>query len=364
MCRNQNILKNSYTASPSITANIFFIKYSELIQKIKRNYESINEKSFWISFLINYLSCNDEFANCYLNMLDPQLEPQIGKVKIFDFISNYFNKKVPGCKIQHKKLLYLIIIEVYKHISVCDFRTPFYGNIIQFTLNKNHFDLAKSFFESFDFDFKQTLKDWNKQNFIYNERYISKRSNGTYQPLIGFSFIGKLEIAPLNIENPTESQLEHHFLSATECYDQKLTEFCLGTCNQSHILGIGQILKSYFSFDPNSYEIEFNNHYIFVHKICPNIYDFMVVFYIDKVIENMETKKLKNPIYLSYVFTLQIKKEKYFIKNFNIGYLNKTVSDKYSYEIKEKILEALKDEMTFNNYKSQESKGKVFYSNI
>ncbi len=360
----QNILKNSNATSSSAIANIFFIKYSEIIQKIKRNYETINEKSFWIFFLINYLSCNDEFANFNLNKLDPKLEPKMGKVKIFDFILNYFNKKITSSHIKHKKNLCLVIIEVYKHISVCDFRTPFYGNILQFSINKNHFDVAKLFFESFDFDLKQTVKNWNIQNLIYNEKYISKRFNGTYLSLIGFSFIGKLEIAPLNIENPTERQLEHHFLTATGCYDQKLTEFCLGTCNQTHILGLGQILKSYFSFDPLSYEIEFDNHYIFVHKICPNVYDFMVVFYIDKIIENEETKNLKNPIYFSYVFTLQIKNEKHFIKNFNIGYLNKTVSDKYSYEIKEKIIEALKDETAFNYYKSQGNKGKVFYSNI
>jgi hypothetical protein len=357
----QNILKNYPVNQQPITANVFFLKFSELIQKMKKNYDIINEKSFWIFFLINYLSRNDEFANYGINILDSQSEPYSGKEKIFDFILNYFNKKTTNSHIQPKKTLCLIIIEVYKQISVSDFRTPFYGNIIPFTLDKKHLEVAKLIFESFDFDFKQTLKDWNRQNLIYNERYISKRFDGDYQPLIGFSSIGKLGIKPLKSEDPTYSQLEHHFLSSTKCFDPKLTEFCLGVCNQTHVLGIGHVLKPHFT-DPNSYSIEFSNHYMFVHKICPKIYDFIVVFYINEIIENMETKKLKNPIYLSYAFTLEVKKEKYLIKNFSIGYLNKTVSDKYSYEIKEKILEALKDSMTFDYYKSQGNKGKVFYT--
>ena len=357
------ILKNSnLNNASSVISNIFFIKFSELIQKLKRNYDIINEKSFWMFFLINYLSRNDDLAECELN----SLEPYLGKEKLFDFILNYFNKKTIIPAVQSKKVLCLIIIEVYKHISVCDFRIPFYGNIIPFSLNKKHATVAKLFFESFDFDFKTTLIDWNRENIIYNERYISKRFNGTYQPLIGFSSIGKLEVTPLNKECPTINQLEHHFLSSTECSDQKLTNFCLGVCNQTHILGLGHVLKPHFS-DPNSYFVEFNNHYIFIHKICPKIYDFMVVFYIDKVIENMETKKLNNPIYLSYVFTLEIKNDQYIIKNFNIGYLNKTVSDKYSFEIKAKILEVLQDELTYNFYNERcknIEKKEIFYTFI
>ena len=95
----------------------------------------------------------------------------------------------------------------------------------------------------------------------------------------------------------------------------------------------------------------------------PKNYDFMVAFYIDEIthLKTSQKEKIKTPIYLAYVFTLEIKEKYYTIKNFNIGYLNHTILGKYSIEIREKILKNLDSKDTFQILSASPKKDFVHY---
>ena len=172
---------------------------------------------------------------------------------------------------------------------------------------------------------------------MYNERFISKLFNGTYHSLVGFGSIGKLKIAKTDLENPTYNQLENHFLTATNCQDTKLAKFCLGVLNKQNIFKIEDIFN--LSLKENYFKLlDKEKKYIFIQKISPNIYDFMILYFIDEIREKSEKTTLTNPINLAYVFTLEIKENSFVTKNFNIGFFNKTEKDKNIEFIKDKMI--------------------------
>ncbi|KAB8039782.1 hypothetical protein GCL60_05835 [Silvanigrella paludirubra] len=353
----QTILKKEWLDTNVIFSE-FFTKYSSLIHKLKSNMNVINEKSFWIFFLINFYSFNNEIIKNTLNTLDPFL----GKEKISVFLYNYFNKKTLISSLQSKKIICLIILETYKNLSLCGFRIPFYSFINVINLGKHKFTFGKNFLESFRFDFESTIQEWNEQNIIYNERYISKRYNTTYQSIIGFSSIGKLNIESLTSDIPSYTQLENHFLTATNNNDNMVTKFCLGSLNKNNLHQIDNFLNLYLK-DRFSNLLNPNNKFTFIQKISPQIHDIMVIYYIDYSIEKIEKTKLNNPIYLCYNFTVITKNNKIWTKNFNFGFLNHTIHNKYSSDINEIILKFVADK-NINQYFSNKKHNEILYENL
>ncbi|APJ03025.1 hypothetical protein [Silvanigrella aquatica] len=347
----------------TVVINSFFANFSKVIQKMRKTSDVFEEKSFWIFFLMHYLTYNDSLAQLKLSELNSFLEQDknLNRYHIFDFVISYFNKKFHSPRIPSKNTICLILIEVYKQIASSKYRIPFYNEINPFQLNMKQNEIVKIFFNNFQHDDILTIVEWNSQNIVYNERFISKRFNGTYIPLIGLSFIGKTQIPPLVPENPTKNQLENHFLSATDSFDTNFRKFCLSFCNHKNVFSLGNYIQLEFN-KMGSFIIDLKeNKYIFIHKICPNVYDFMVVFNIQEIYENFKTKKLKNPIQLGYVFTLVIKNDEFFIKNFNIGYLNKTINDRFSEQMKLKIIEILIDEKIYNIIDIKKLNNKINY---
>ncbi|WP_397601244.1 hypothetical protein [Silvanigrella sp.] len=353
----QTLLKKEWSDTNVIFSE-FFTKYSGLIHKLKSNMNIINEKSFWIFFLINFYSFNSDIIKNTLNTLDPFL----GKEKISIFLNNYFNKKTLTSSLQSKKIICLIILETYKKLSLCGFRIPFYNFFNAINLNKHKFTFGKNLLESFRFDFESTLIEWNEQNIIYNERYISKRYNATYQSIVGFSSIGKLNIDSITKDCPSYLQLENHFLTATNNNDHTIAKFCLGSLNKNNLYQIESFLSLYLK-EKFSNILNPNNKYTFIQKISPQIHDFMVIYYIENAIEKQEIIKLNNPIYLCYNFTVISKNNKILTKNFNFGFLNNTIENKYTMEIAETILKFVSDK-NINQYFSNKKHNEILYENL
>ncbi|MBX9838787.1 MAG: hypothetical protein K2X69_10810, partial [Silvanigrellaceae bacterium] len=328
--------------------NEFFIKYTNYIHKVRKNPNDLQEKSFWIFYLINYLAYNTELARAELNTL----EPFLGKEKIFDIVIDYFNQKNNSLKWNTKKVISLILIEVYKNMSTYDFRIPFYYDTKQFKLNHTQNKIGKFLLESFDLDPKTTITDWNRQGFVYNDRFISKRFDGTYETFIGYNDINKDMSLKEYQNNVSNEILEKHFLKSTENKDIKFAKLCLGVCNQTHVFGIGNLLTAYFN-EKYSEIINFKYKYIFIKKICENIYDFMILYYIEDITlpKKEITQKFKSPIYFNYTFSIEIKDQDYIAKNFNMGFLNKTLENNSSNNFKQKILAAMQDDMIIQFYK-------------
>lgn len=353
----QTLLKKEWLDTSAIFSE-FFTKYSGLIHLLKSNMNVINEKSFWIFFLINFYSFNSEIIKNTLNTLDPFL----GKEKISIFLNNYLNKKTLTSSLQSKKIICLIILETYKNLSLCGFRIPFYSFINVINLGKYKFTFGKNFLESFRFDFESTNQEWNEQNIIYNERYISKRYNTTYQSIVGFSSIGKLNIDSLKNDIPSYTQLENHFLTATNNNDNLVTKFCLGSLNKNNLHQIDHFLNIYLK-DHFSNLLNPNNKFTFIQKISPQIHDIMVIYYIDNSIDKLEKTKLNDPIYLCYNFTVITKNNKIWTKNFNFGFLNNTTENKFKNEITEMILKFVADK-NINQYFSNKKYNEILYENL
>ncbi len=335
------------------TISQFFIKFSEFIFKLKYGNFIIQKKSFFLIFLINYLTRFDKFSKQELNTLQIGL----GTDKIADYVHYFFNNKnLEKEKLAQKKIC-VIFIAIYSHICKVDHRIPYYKHFYPFELTTKHNLLFQHIFVSFDDDYKTTLIDWNRQAIIYNERYISGRFDGKFHPNFTIEHIGKT--LPLPTKNiPSKEQLEKHFLAATQSSDHKLMEFCLGVCNQTHLFGIRHILTAYFNIQ-HSILLSLNKKYIYIQKISQNCYDFMVLFYIDQYNnvggETNELIKLKEPIYFSYVFMLETDDKTLKIKNFKLGYLNKTKNNLFSEQLKEKLLQALTNDIFFQFYQNKKN---------
>jgi hypothetical protein len=111
---------------------------------------------------------------------------------------------------------------------------------------------------------------------------------------------------------------------------------------------------STYSFSKNTFStLNWHYKYIFIKKICENIYDFMILYYIEDITlpKKEITQKFKSPIYFNYTFSIEIKDQDYIAKNFNMGFLNKTLENNSSNNFKQKILAAMQDDMIIQFYK-------------
>ncbi len=343
------------------TISEFFLKFSEFIFKIKAGNITIQKKSFFLIFLINYLTRFDKFAKQDLNTLQLGL----GIEKISDYVHSFFNNKIEQKDSHSQKIIGTIFISVYNQICKVDHRVPYCKYFLPFELAEKHKLLCQHMLESFDLDYKTTLIDWNRQAVIYNEKFISGRIDGKFIANFTFEHICKT-IPPPSKDIPSKEQLEKHFIAATQCTDHKFMEFCLGVSNQTHLFGIGHILTAYFNLQ-HSMLLNFNKKYIFIQKIAKNNYDFMVLFCIDQYNivggETNEVIKLKEPVYFSYVFMLETDCTPLKIKNVRVGFLNKTKKNAFSEQLKEKLLQALADEMFFQFYQNRKKDLLKIHSN-
>lgn len=330
----------------------FFAKFSEFIFKIKASQVCIQNKSFFTFFLINYLTRFPDLAKQQLNFL----EFGLGKDKISDYTLNFFNNKNSFKSPLIQKTMSAIFIETYKNICKVSHRIPYPKYFLPVQILQTQSILLQKLFESFDMDYKTTTTDWNRQAVIYNEKYISGRADGKFVSNYTIESIGKNPIPSQKI--PTKEELEIHFLQATNCQDSKLMQFCLGVCNQTHFFGLGHLIVAYFNIKHDAM-IGLSKKYIFIQKMAKYCYDFLVLFYIDEYdhigIETEKIKKLKDPIYFTYVFTLDTENPKLKVRNIRVGFLNKTKNSEINKGIQNKLMEAFNDEMLHDFYSNKKS---------
>lgn len=311
--------------------NVFILRVSEFIQKLKNNLDIIYEKSFWIIFLINYYSHNHNLKEIELCSLDPFLS----KEKIYDFLVNFYNKKCTISSYQSKKIICLIIINTYKQLIQNKQRIPYFSHLKTFEIIDDKCNIGKKLFSLLPCNLNKTLQDWNDINVIYNERHISKRFNGTFQAIIGFGGIGKTTIQPLVKRIPTAQQFENHFITATNCNDLTFCKYCIGFLNSETFHNLS------FLFNNNNSNIEYMHNplykYIFIQKTCPNLYDFCFIYYIDEIKKADELIKLTQPIIFSIAFPLAVQDSKVNILNFQLGILNTSHINQQTEEFKKTI---------------------------
>lgn len=312
--------------------NIFTLRLSEFIQKLKNNLGIIHEKSFWTIFLINFYSSNQTLKETTIGSLDPLL----GKEKIYDFLVTFFNKKCEIPSYQSKKIICLIIINTYKQIIYYKYRIPYFSNITTLELPAKAIEFGRKLITEVPLNSLETTRTWNNINVIYNERYISKRFNGTFQPVIGISSIGKAEFSQIVKKLPTLQQLESHFVAATQCNDLLFSKFCLGLLNEA----VFERLSPFFNTNNLGlqYKYDLAQSYILIQKICPQIYDFSFIFYIHEILSNNERKSLAHPILFSLMFPLTTKDDSVQIQNFYAGFLDTMHVNEYSEQFKQLIL--------------------------
>ncbi len=310
--------------------NIFVLRISEYIHKLKNNLDIIYEKSFWIIFLINYYSHHSNLKEVELCALDPFLS----KEKIYDFLVNFYNKKCTISSYQSKKIICLIVINTYKQLILNKQRIPYFSHLKTFEIIDENSNLARKITSLLPNNLNKTLQDWNNINVIYNERHISKRFNGTFQAIIGFGGIGKTIIQPTVKKIPTAQQFENHFITSTNCNDSTFCKYSMGLINSETFDNLS------FLFNSKNTEYMYNQlyKYIFIQKTCPQLYDFCFVYYIDEIKKNDEIIKLQQPILFSIVFPLAVNEDKANIVNFQLGILNSSHTNLQTEEFKRNII--------------------------
>ena len=180
----------TYTADEDGITNsvtLFYSNFSDFIFKLKSNKLIIQNKSFYIFFLINYLTRFPNFAKKQLNVL----EIGLGTDKISDYVLEFFNSKNERKDSLSQRTITTLFLEVYNSICKVSHRIPFSNYFKSIELSEKQLNIFYKLFESFDLDIKTTLTDWNRQAVIYNERYLSGRSDGKYTPNYTIECIGK-----------------------------------------------------------------------------------------------------------------------------------------------------------------------------
>ncbi|WGL60494.1 hypothetical protein QEJ31_02615 [Pigmentibacter sp. JX0631] len=349
---NESLTYSADAEGITNTVTAFFSKFSEFIFKIKSNNLQIQNKSFFVFFLINYLTRFNNLANKQLNTL----EIGLGTDKLSDYVLDFFNSKNERKDSLSQKTITTIFLEVYNNVCKVNHRIPFSKYFKNKELSEKQSNIIDKLFESFDLDIKTTLTDWNRQAIIYNERYLSGRIDGKYTPNYSIECIGKTPTPSTKVPNIQE--LQTHFAKATQCQDVKFLDFCLGVCNQTHFFGLGHLLVAHFNINHNVL-IGLSKKYIYIQKIGKNKYDFMILFYIDQYekigVETNNLKKLKDPIYFSYVFMLDTEAPQLVAKNIRVGFLNKTKETPINTVIQNQIMEALQDEMLNQFYTNKKT---------
>ncbi|WGL59021.1 hypothetical protein QEJ31_10870 [Pigmentibacter sp. JX0631] len=335
ICESMN--KVCYNAKDPTIFNIFINKKCELIHKIKNNLDVIYEKSFWIIFLIHFYSLTPELKEEKLCNLDSFL----GKEKIYDFLVNFYNKKCSISHYQSKKITCLIIIHTYKKMLLFSYRIPYFLNLVSIQLNYNQIEEGKKLVRSIPKNIDKTLSNWHKINIIFNERHISKRFNGTFQSMIGFENIGRVQIPLIAKKMPTIQQLENHFLTSTNCNDLNFIKYCTEILNQN----IFEYFKRLFDFSKDGFQYLYNFPFsnIFLQKSCPNLYDIALVYYIDELKTRDDQKKLLHPIFFTIAFAVELKEDSFQALNFQTGFLNTMIfsdeCEKFQELLRRKMLE-------------------------
>ena len=331
---------------------LFYSKFSDFIFKIKSSNLQVQNKSFFIFFLINYLTRFNNLANKQLNTL----EIGLGTDKLSDYVLDFFNSKNERKDSLSQKTITTIFLEVYRNVCKVDHRIPFSKYFQNIKLSTKQSELFLKLFESFDIDTKTTLTDWNRQAVIYNERYLSGRADGKYIQNYTIDCIGKTPTPSTKV--PTIEELKNHFANSTQCQDTKFIEFCLGVCNQTHFFGLGHLLVAHFNINHNIL-IGLSKKYIYIQKIAKNNYDFMILFYIDQYerigVETSKLNRLKDPIYFSYVFMLDTEAPQLIAKNIRVGFLSKTKNTPLNITIKNQIVDAFKDDMLHEFYANKKT---------